>query len=340
MRRLYTPGRLAAAALVLLALLVGVLLLAPARDTYIFLPDRAHPVDPLVKVEGGTSPRDGGGIFFVDVIVRQATWMERLFPSIREGSTLVPAHAIRPPGVSEDDRRRGNLREMTRSQSVAAAVALRELGFDVKADPTGALVRDVIPGAPAAGKLQPTDVVVAVDSERVRTPSDLRRLIGRTKPGASITLEVRRGGKLERISITTIADPDRRDRAVVGVLVDQAADIRLPISVRIDAGDVGGPSAGLAFALDVMEELGRDVDRGYRVAVTGEIELDGDVNPVGGLRQKTIGARRTNVDIFLVPAGDNAEEARRYADDVRIIPVKTFQQALRALATLPLKKQN
>jgi Lon-like protease len=105
--------------------------------------------------------------------------------------------------------------------------------------------------------------------------------------------------------------------------------------VKIDAGNVGGPSAGLAFALDVLEELGKDVDRGCRVAATGEIGLDGSVGPVGGLEQKTIGAKRAGAKVFLVPAGDNAEEARRYADGLRIIPVRTFQQALRRLATVP-----
>lgn len=337
MRRKVTAPWLAAAAVVLLAVLAGALLLAPARDTYIFLPDRARPVDPIVTVEGGRSPRDGGGIYYVDVIVRRATWLERLFPSIREGSTLVPAEAINPTGVSDEARRQGNLRQMSRSQSIAAAVALRELGYDVDAQPTGALIETVFPGTPAAGKLQPTDVVVAVDGKRVRTPSDLRRLISGRAPGKRVRLDFRRGDKREHVTLATAPDPREPGRAIVGVAAEQDASIRLPISVRIDAGDVGGPSAGLAFALDVLEELGRDVDHGQKIAVTGEIELDGDVVPVGGVEQKTIGARRTDVDVFVVPAGDNAEEAQRHAGDVRILPVRNFQQALRALATLERK---
>jgi PDZ domain-containing protein len=336
-RRHITPGRLAAAALVLLAVVAGLLLLAPSSDRYIFLPDRARAVDPIVVVEGGRSPRDGGGIYYVDVIVRRATWLERLFPDIREGSTLVPAEVINPPGVSDAARRQGNLREMSRSQSIAAAVALRELGYDVDAEPTGALVEGVFPGTPAAGKLQPTDVIVAVDGERVRTPGDLRRLISRRRPGQRVRLDVRRGDTRLRVPLTTTRDPREPDRAIVGVAASQDASIRLPISVRIDAGDVGGPSAGLAFALDVLEELGRDVDQGHKVAVTGEIELDGDVLPVGGIEQKTIGARRSNVEVFVVPAGDNADEARRHAGDLRIVPVRNFQHALRALATLAPK---
>jgi PDZ domain-containing protein len=108
--------------------------------------------------------------------------------------------------------------------------------------------------------------------------------------------------------------------------------------VSIDIGRVGGPSAGLAFTLQLLQELGRDVTRGYRVAATGTISLDGSVGAIGGIEQKTIGARDAHMDVFLVPVdGDNAKDARRYAGGMRVIPVTTFQQALRALATLPRK---
>jgi PDZ domain-containing protein len=108
----------------------------------------------------------------------------------------------------------------------------------------------------------------------------------------------------------------------------------LPLRVSINAGNVGGPSAGVAFALEVMEELGRDVVHGHKIAATGEIFADGSIGPIGGIKQKTIGAREAHVDAFLVPAGDNATEARKYAHGLRIIAVDTFPQALRALATL------
>jgi len=111
----------------------------------------------------------------------------------------------------------------------------------------------------------------------------------------------------------------------------------LPRKVNIDLGQVRGPSAGLPFALEVARLLGRNVTHGCKVAATGELDLAGDVLPIGGVKQKTIGARRTGVDVFLVPAGDNAAEARRYANGLRIIPVHSFQQALRRLATSGLK---
>jgi PDZ domain-containing protein len=337
-RALLTPVRLAL--LGLLALGVAFLLFVafyPTDDTYIFLPDRARPVDPLVDVQGERPHGDGGGIYFVDILVRRATLLERWFPSIREGSQLVPAAAVNPTGVSEAVRREGSLREMTRSQRIAAAVSLRELGYKVRTEARGALVDLVAPGRPAARVLHPGDVIVAVDGQPVRSPDDLRRLIAKAGVGRPARLTVRRGSDVRRFTVRPVRGED--GRPVIGVLAEEDVDIRLPRRVQIDAGGIGGPSAGLAFALDVLEELGRDVDRGHKVAVTGELGLDGSVRPIGGVRQKTIGARRAGVDLFIVPAGDNAREARRYAHGLRIVPVRSFQQALRVLATLRRKPE-
>lgn len=323
--------------LVLLAAVAAALLWIIPSNHYLLLPDPAHAVEPLVRVQGEKPDRDGGGIYFVDVIQRRATLLERLFPGIRDGSTLVPRRDISIPGVSDAERRRADLAAMRRSQSVAAAVALRQLGYKVVANPVGALVTTIFANSPAIGKLKPGDVIVTVDARPVRTPGDLRRLMSARRPGDVVRLDVRNERKQRRVEVETAADPDDPRRAVIGIFVEQQADIKLPVEVRIDAGGVGGPSAGLAFALDLMEELGRRVDHGYRVAATGAIELDGSVSPIGGVRQKIYGARKGDVDIFLVPAGENADEARRHNGDVRVIPVQSFPQALHALATLPPK---
>ena len=150
---------------------------------------------------------------------------------------------------------------------------------------------------------------------------------------------MRRGGKVVPVRVRTIDAPERRSRTIIGVGIAPDVKIALPVKVGIDLGRVGGPSAGLAFALDILEELGHNVDHGLKVAATGELALDGRVGPIGGVKQKTIGAKRAGVDVFLVPAGDNAQEAKRYAGDLRIIPVGSFRQALRALATAAKTQQ-
>jgi Lon-like protease len=331
--RQLTPIRVAAAGLVLLAIAAALILLP--SDNYLLLPDEARAVGPLVEIEGEKPMRDGGGIYFVAVDVRKASLIESVFPGIHEGSTLVPGSQLRPPGVSEKARRQGELRAMARSQQVAAAVALRRLGYRVRTENVGVLIDALVSDSPAVGKLRPNDVIVAVDGKPVQTRSDLLRLVRRRAPGQEVRIQVERGKQRQTLTLRTGEDPDEPGRAVIGVFVEQAASIELPVDVEIDLGNVGGPSAGLAFALDVMEELGRDVDGGRRIAATGEIELDGSVVPVGGVKQKTIAVRRSGIDVFLVPAGDNADEARRHARGLRIVPVKSFQQALRSLATLP-----
>jgi Lon-like protease len=335
-RRHLSPGRLAGAGVALLVLVAAVLWLTPSNQ-YIFLPDKARPVEPLVTVDHKHPVRSSGGIYFVDILVRKATLLERLWPGIHEGGQLVPASALQAPGQSDSQRRQADLREMSRSQQIAAAVALRAAGYKVGAAPTGALVDAVDPSRPAAGKIQPTDVIVSIDGSPVRTVADLRRLVRAHPAGALLKIGVRRGSSLREVSIHSVADPRQGGQPVIGVLAEQSASIRLPLTVKINAGDVGGPSAGLAFALDVLEELGRNVDHGYRIAATGAINLDGSVGPIGGVFQKTIGVRRSGIDVFLVPAGDNAREAKRHAGGMRVIPVRSFQQALRALATLPRK---
>lgn len=337
MRRLLTPWRLAAALAGLAVAAFLVLWLAPSDD-YLLLPDRASPVAPLISVKGAEPSRgQGDGIYFVDVIQRRASLLESLFPEIREGATLVPGSQVGPPGVSEGARRRVDLREMARSQEIAAAVALRELGYRVEVEESGALVVAVAPHAPAARALLPMEVIVAADGRRVRSPAELRRIVRRHRPGDVVTLAVRGDAGLRRVRVRTVTDPTDAGRALIGVLVEPAARIRLPLDVRIDAGNIGGSSAGLAFVLGLMEELGRDVDRGWRVAATGQVELDGSVLPVGAVKQKALGVRRAGVEIFLVPAR-NAAEARRHADGVRVVAVSSVRQALRALATLPRRR--
>ncbi len=329
-------GRLVGAGLVLGALTVGALWILPS-DSYLVLPDTAKPLADKVEVEGEKA-HPPGGIYYVDVVLRKASLLEELASVTRpEGAGILSEQSLVPPGSDFGERRRQNLQQMDRSQEVAAAVALRELGYDVDAEPEGALVVAVAAGAPATGKIAPTDVIVGVDGKAVRTPDDLRRLIATREPGEKVKLRVRRGATTSVIEVGTIASPDEADRPIVGIQVEQSADIRLPIDVEIDLAGVGGPSAGLAFALDIVEELRGTVDRGLKVAATGEIELDGDVLPIGGVKQKVIGARRSGADVFLVPAGDNATEARQHAGDLRIIPVESFRQALQMLATLARK---
>jgi Lon-like protease len=314
-----------------------VLYVAPS-DRYIFLPDEARPLEARVEVENEKPDANGGGIYYVAVDVRKASILEKIFPGLYEGATLEPVANVLAEGEDEKAHRRCELAAMRRSQEYATAVALRALEYRVRTKRLGVAIEGTFGGYPASGKLQGCDLIRTVDGTPVRQSEDVTRVLGRKQPGDTVRLVIEREGKRRDLALETVPDPRHPTRAFVGISVAEVFDVlKLPVEVSIDLGQVGGPSAGLAFALDVMEELGRDVDRGNRVAASGEIFLDGTVAKVGGIKQKTIGARRSDMDVFLVP-GDNAAEARRHAKGLRIIPVDSFQQALQALATLPRKR--
>jgi Lon-like protease len=328
--RWFTPARLAAGGLFLLGAAAFVLWLLPDKGTDILLVDPAHPVDPIVSVPDDARTPQPGPIYFVDVREREARLLERVLPFLRpNGSSLVPA-----PPVSNAVEQQIGVQDMTESQKVAAVVALNYLGHKVKATTGGVTIVLVEKSAPAAKVLRTSDVIVAADGHKVSSVANLRAVLAKHRPGDVVRITFVRDGKRMTVAIKTVADPQNSKRALVGVSARDNLTVKLPVKIKIDAGGVGGPSAGLAFALDIARELGRNVTHGHKIAATGEIALDGSVGPIGGVKQKTFGARAAGVDAFLVPAGENAREARRYADGLRIIPVKNFPQALRALATL------
>ena len=321
--------RLLGLLLVVAGVVLGALFVVPSGH-YLFLPDRARPVDPLVDVPGEGDGAEERGIYMVDILVKKATLLERLFPAIEEGASLVPDEVVNPVGVSETQRRRASLEEMSRSQEIAVTVALRSLGYKVEVTEKGAEVVTVLPDKPADGKLEVGDVIVEARGRKVASRKDLLDIMEDVDPGERVALAVVRGGKRTDVEVGTTADERDKRRAVFGVIIEQAAEFEFPVDVKINAGEIGGPSAGLAFALNVVDELGRDVDGGARIAVTGALELDGRVVGIGGIKQKTFGARQAGADVFVVPDA-NVREARRYAEDLEIIAVSNFREAVARL---------
>lgn len=315
------------AGLLVLGIVVAVLWVLPS-GYYIFLPDPALSADAVVQVPGEKRGREKGGIYFLEVHIRKASLLERLIPSIHKGASIVPARVYNPEKLSPGRLHELSLDEMSTSQIVAIAVALRSLGYEVPAQ--GAEVVAVRDGYPAAGRLHAGDVIVAARGVPVSSPEELVRAMEPVKPGQTVSLRLLRRGKPQELALRTRPAPDEPGRAIFGIAVQPK--LKFPLDIRINAGGIGGPSAGLAFALDVVDELDGDLDKGRKVAVTGALELDGTVDPIGGIKQKTFGARESGASVFIVPK-ENAAEARRYADGLTIVPVISFRQALSYLRT-------
>ncbi|HEY8235854.1 MAG TPA: S16 family serine protease [Gaiellaceae bacterium] len=337
--RSLTPARAAGAGLLLAVIALSVLYLIPSDKYYVFLPDRAHPLQPLVSIAGEHPATGSGGVYFVDVRFRKAHLLEDLLGRpLARGATLLPKRDVLGDATPKQAQQI-DLTQMADSQKIAAAVALKRLGYRVPIKLPNVVVRGVLRKAPAGRVLRPGDKILAVNGKQVHSLGRLHTLIASHRPGATLSVTYSRSGRTATAKLRTIASTDDKRQAAIGILVDETGGSvgKLPIKVRINTQGVGGPSAGLAFALDLMEELGHNVDNGYKVAATGELALDGSVLPIGAVKQKTIGAHEAGVDVFLVPAGSNAQVARRYAQGLKIVPVQSFPQALHTLATLPAK---
>lgn len=283
-----------------------------------------------MHVAGEKDQPGSGGIYMVDVVIRKASLLERYFPGIHDGATVVPAKIYNPQNIPERVQRQRGLAEMSASQMLAAAAALRQLGYTVSS--SGVEVSAVDVGSPADGVVRPGDVIVGAEGMDVTTTEDLRKVMTKLQPGDKVTLRIERGGSSKTVTVGTKASTDKPPRAIMGILIEPKLD--LPVKISIDTGQVGGPSAGLAFALDIVDELGpKDIDKGKRIAATGVIDLDGKVGEIGGIKQKTIGAREAGAVVFLVPVA-NAPAARKYAQGLRIVAVSSLAQALLVLTTL------
>nr|WP_231126806.1 PDZ domain-containing protein [Motilibacter aurantiacus] len=193
------------------------------------------------------------------------------------------------------------------------------------------VVQAVVKDAPAEGVVRAGDVIVAVDGKAVADPQAVRDAISAHQPGDRVSVTVERGDKQLRLTMTT-ADGGN-GRAVIGVT--PSARVRPPLKVEIKLEDVGGPSAGMMFALGLIDKLTPgELTGGAFVAGTGTISEEGAVGPIGGIKQKLVGAKRAGASVFLAPA-DNCEETRgAVPDGLRVVKVGTLTEAVSALDTL------
>ena len=301
-------------------------------------PGQVRPVTEHVLVEGAPSYEPEESIAFTTVNVGSATLIEALQGWLDDDVDVLPEERVRG-GRSAAENRRYNAQLMDTSKLVAMTVALRHLGHEVAISTTGVVVRQIVEGSPAEAVLQIDDVIVAIDGEAVDELDEVGRLLQAGGPGASHVLTVERppgGTDTVELDIATIASPDDAERAVIGIVPeDRIAGFDFPFAVTIDSGPVGGPSAGLAFTLAVLDVLTPgELTGGHRVAVTGTMHLDGTVGPVGGAAQKAVSVRNAGYEAFLVPSDEFDEVKASVGTSLTVIAVDTLAEALEALDSL------
>ena len=311
-----------------------------ALPYYALAPGSARNVGPLIAASGDGAkiyPAEGQ-VLLTTISLQQVHPVEALVGWLRSDVDVLPEDEILPPDTSDQEYRQFNYQVMDESKQNAIVVALRRLGYQVNETGEGALVERVLPQFPAQGRLQPGDVIKAIDGQPIALTTDAVAVIGTHKPGDTLTIDVVQpdGSEPRQVQVPVAADPEQGNKPVLGVLLRSfKRDFDMPFEVEIQSGNIGGPSAGLAFTLGVIDALTEgELTGGRKVAVTGTIEIDGRVGEVGGVAQKTSAVKDAGADVFLVPAGEYEVAKARAGDGLTVIRVTTLQEALDALGSL------
>lgn len=241
-------------------------------------------------------------------------------------ATVVPREDVYPEDVTVEEVREQNTALMEHSQQDAAVVALRAHGIEV---PEDVVVAQVIADAPADGVLHVDDQILEVDGEPMANARAVQDRLQEVEPGDTVPVTLVREGEETTIEVPTTED-EQTGRTIVGVYL--APRYELPYEVSIDAGNVGGPSAGLMFSLAVYDEITPGALTGGRsIAGTGTISSTGQVGGIGGITQKMYAADRAGASLFLAPEGNCAEVVGSAPDDLTVAAVGTFEEALDAV---------
>ena len=341
------------------ALLGGLLLAFVAIATWIptnryaIAPGSAAPVAPRLDLSSKTYDSKGK-ILFVTVGIPKLSLLGRIVGSIDPDVSVKTAREVFGDQTREQNRQQ-NLKLMSYSKEIAAYVALKRLGYHVGLTGGGPVIQSLcmqfqdendpksacLKESPADAVLDPGDAIVAVDGHPVVLPEDIAPLLAGKAPGDTVTVTIYPNGSKEKKDVTVPLTSASDGRTIIGFIpvdggIHDDIGYVLPVTASISSDQIGGPSAGLAFTLTMIDELTPgDITGGHKVAATGAINIDGSVGDIGGLRQKTVAVKAAGADYFLVPANqvkDAADEAK--GSSLKVIPVHTVDEALTVLANL------
>jgi PDZ domain-containing protein len=321
-----SPHRARRLALALAPLGVLAAVLAVVRLPYVVVePGPAQDVVPLIRIQGHPTYPGRGRLLLTSVVFEPATVYEAVAAWWDPAASVLPERDILAPGQSEEEEREEARSEMDTSKVDAAYVVLSRYTAYPEEHGPGALVERVVPGSPAEGRLFPGDLIVAIDDDPVEDVAEVGRRVREAGAGQPLTLTVEADGRRRTVRVAPALLPEvARGRPVLGVSLVEA----FPFPVFIESGSVGGPSAGLMWALGLVELLTPgDLTGGQVVAGTGQLDLDGRVLPVLGAAEKAVAAERAGATLFFVPRA-NAAEARAAAPGLRVVPVRTYLDAV------------
>ena len=287
-----------------------------------------------IQIEGAESFDYDGNLYQLTVRRDEANYFTYIWAKVDSSVDLYSREVILPKGVTPKQLADISIQNMKTSENVAIAVALESLDFQIETQGDGVLVVGILDDSPVAGKLLKEDLIISINNEEIKSTSEFIGLLRTYEIGDTVSIGLIRNDKETSIETKLIEHIDYENEPMVGFLASTPNQrFVFPITVDIETGNVGGPSAGLMMALNVYNSLTEeDLTKGTKVAGTGTIEIDGSVGPVGGVKQKVIAAKKAGSTLILVPTA-NFNDAESFIDEnTAIIAVDTFNQALEVIS--------
>jgi PDZ domain-containing protein len=294
-------------------------------------PGPAREVAPLIRIADHQVFDSAGRFVMTSVHIDRLNALGVLLAWLDPKRAVVGRSAVYAPGESDSDEQRRAISEMDQSKIDASYVVLEQLGRYPKEHGEGVLVESVVAGCAAEGKLFPGDQITAIDGRTVPGMAAASNAIRSAPSGTKLTFDVTVQGQEERVDL--VRRPcGGEGKPLVGVSMVPS----FPFPISISSGDIGGPSAGLMWAVTLYDLLTPgDLTAGRTIAGTGVIGLDGKVYPIGGIGEKIVAAQDAGADVFLFPRGNLAEARAAASDDIELVPVSSFDQAVGWLGAQP-----
>jgi PDZ domain-containing protein len=291
---------------------------------------------PLISITGHVTYPTSGNLNMVTVSFEGGPGkILNIYNALRAwlnpAEAVVPEGELFPPGQTAQQTQAQDLEQMASSQELATAAALTELHIPYQ---TPVVVISTLPGSPASKSLKPGDVITAVNGQPVSGETSLSALITAHPAGTVLQIDVQRSGQAMTLPVKSESS---NGTPVIGVDVKQ--EYKFPFTVDISVGNIGGPSAGMMFALGIIDKLTADnLTGGKFIAGTGEITPAGQVGAIGGIQQKMAAARAAGATVFLTPAGNCANTTGAVPAGLRLVKVATLSAAVDDLEAIKAGK--
>lgn len=312
---------------------------------YVSKPGMAKELEPIIQVEDGTKAK--GSYMLTTVRMGKANIYSYLEAKLFDYVEIYPEDAILHESETQEEYNARQLHLMAGSKLNAIEVAYRKAGFPVDYKYNGVYVVQVIPDMPAEGKLLAGDRVIKVDAQKFPSSENFIEYVGKKKAGDEVILTIKRNKETKTVKLNVKPFKEDPNKVGIGISLVDDKEIIVQPKVTVKTDEIGGPSAGLMFSLEIYDQLmEEDFSRGYKIAGTGTIDPQGNVGPIGGIDQKVVAADKAGAEIFFAPnekgSSDSnyrlaVETARDIDSKMKIVPVDLIDDAIKYLQKLPDK---